>query len=67
MQQWDITMGSNVEAFFPMKRHNGMTEEQTKVKNGYEKGVRRKVTEDLKDLQPEVKVLKSVDDRFASK
>ena len=67
MQQWDITMGSNVEAFFPTKCHNGMTEEQTKVKNGYEKDVRSKVTEDLKDLQPEVKVLKSVDDRFASK
>ena len=50
VQQWDVSMGSNVEVFFPTKRRHGMTdeifkEEQKKnIKNNNEKAVRRKVT-----------------------
>ena len=48
VQQWDVSMGSNVEVFFPTKRRNGMTEEifmeeqKKNVRNGYEKGSEEK-------------------------
>ena len=44
VKQWDVSIGSNVEVFFPTKCHNGITEEIFKeeqkkiVRNGNEKG-----------------------------
>ena len=48
MQQWDVSMGSNVDRCFFNEARNGMSEETFKeeqkknVRNGNEKGVRRK-------------------------